>query len=110
MNLDTLQRKILAACIRVGKEPTKRNILKAALKYYLTEGYLIVGLCYSINKTIAIKLGIPGYKASDVREKEFNLFNRSTAKKFGSLNRPYWWPMDDWKSRYKYMKWLIKQY
>ena len=110
MNLDTLQRKILAACIRVGKEPTKRNILKTALKYYLTKGYRRVGLCHSINKAIAIKLVTPMYEASDVREKEFNLFNRSTAKKFGSLDAPYWWPMDDWKSRYKYMKWLIKQY
>ena len=109
--LDSLHRKFLAACIHVDKEPTKRNILKTALKYYLTRGYGYVGLCYSIDKVIAIKLGILAYEASDIRKEKFILFNKGIAKeKFGGRNKPYWWPLDDWKSRYKYMKWLIEQY
>ena len=114
MDLDRLRRRFLAARIHVGKEPTKQNILKNALKMYL-EGHHM-GLCLAMNASIRFynsQHGIPidAVTTTNFRGEVFPLFNSNIAKKFGGTPCTlYWWPISDWKSRYKYMKWLIKQY
>lgn len=99
------RRKLLALFIRPGKEATTRNILKYALKYYLNSNYCI-GLCGVIIRAYEF-YNIVYINISDYIP-EFT--NQNAVKYFGGQNRPFWWPLDDWKSRYKFMKWLIKKY
>lgn len=101
-------RHILASFIHPGKKKTIKNVLKYALKLYLTK-YYGGGLCiyvvialdkydYKTNTLTRISSIIPQFK----RKIAIEHFN-------GSYN-PYWWKPSDWFSRYKFMKWLIKQY
>lgn len=107
-----LIRRALASTIRCPKKPrTKGDILKYALRWYLNTGSS--GLCYAIK----IAAGRYHYKyeliAYDCRKipRVFPLFEKKTAiRLFGGRDENYWWPIEDWKSRYRYMKWLIRQY
>lgn len=99
------KRKLLALFIRPGKEATTRNILRYALKYYLN-GHCFC-LCYAIEIALFVYYNITTEKLYDYIP-EFT--NQNAVKYFGGQSRPLWWPIEDWKSRYKFMKWLIKKY
>lgn len=45
-------------------------------------------------------------------EKYLPLENMDNAKKFKAKYRcdRYWWPLNDWTDRIKYIKWLLEQY
>lgn len=100
-------RYILAFFIYPGKEQTIKNVLKYALKLYLTHNYKGLCICtttalihyhYNCNYIDAINDIIP----------QFN--QNSAIKHFSATNNIYWWKKSDWLSRYRFMKWLIKQY
>lgn len=100
-----IRRKLLALFICPGKEATTRNILKYALKYYLNGN--CDGLCFAIFKASTVYNTLYTHLLFNYIP-EFT--NQNAVKYFGGQNRPFWWPLDDWKSRYKFMKWLIKKY
>ena len=100
-----IRRKLLALFIRPGKEATTRNILRYALKYYLN-GHCD-GLCFAIFKAAKV------YNTLYIHVLSYYIpefTNKNAVKYFGGEHLPFWWPLDDWKSRYKFMKWLIKKY
>lgn len=103
-------RKILAWFINLEKEPTKENVLKYALKNYLNKTNGSNGLCHYLNDSFEhylnkhvgcyanIKCYIPLY------DKNYAI------KYFKGRDSIYWWNIEDWWHRYRFMKWLIKQY
>lgn len=109
---DTLIKRWYALWIRYPKRPkTKGDILRYALYIYLRDDY--DGLCFAIEKAIEYyhcKYDFIAYNPHKMPE-IFPLFNNETATHlFNGRNAGFWWPIDDYKNRYKYMKWLIKQY
>lgn len=111
-DVDKLIRRALALTIRCPKKPrTKGDILRYALNHYLKYG--AYGLCYEIRNAVE------HYKIIDKLNKQcdgrlyiyFQLFRRDIAiHLFGGSDNLYWWHLEDWESRYRYMKWLIRQY
>ena len=88
---------------------TKGDLLQAALKKYLEEWDVGVGLCWAIRTSLRDYDYTP-YHYEDLVN-IFPLFNRSEAVNYGgSTDSQYWWPLEDWQSRYRFMKKLIKQY
>lgn len=107
-----LIRRVLALTIRCPKRPrTKGDILRCALKHYLKYGRY--GLCYEI------RWAVEHYKITNDLIVQchgrlyiyFFLFKRDIAiRLFNGSGDLYWWPTEDWKNRYRYMRWLIKEY
>ena len=111
---NNLIRRVLALTIRCPKHPrTKGDVLRYALRLYLTN--LRYGLCWAINKA-TVHFQYERFIIKDDYENlplVFPLFRYEIAVKMfngNGLRCLYWWPIEDWKSRYRYMKWLIKQY
>ena len=104
---DKWLRRLLAFFIIPGKSNTIKNILKLALKNYLTKGYR--GLCASVHDAIYhYNKNIPS--VFSIRDK-ISLFDKDIAiQQFNATDNGFWWPTYDWISRYNFMKWLIKQY
>lgn len=109
---DKLIKRLLISRIKYPEVPkTKGDILKYALYIYLNGEHN--GLCHSIRaateyydyKCDIINNDI--YKIPQV----FPLFERRIAVCFfnGHYNT-FWWPVKDWRNRYRFMKWLIKKY
>ena len=112
--IDILIKRCLASCVKYPERPkTKGDILRYALYVYLRGDY--DGLCHSILH--AIKHYHWYYKHLGVVNNTndisilFPLFNKRIAiNLFNGKDWAYWWPFEDYKNRYKYMKWLIKTY
>ncbi len=107
-----LIRRMLALTIRCPKKPkTKGDILKYALRWYLNSGSS--GLCRAIDDVIGYyryKYNILLYDGFCISQ-IFPLFNKRIAIcLFNGSDDMYWWPIEDWKNRYRYMRWLIKEY
>ena len=107
-----LIRRVLALTIRCPKKPkTKGDILRYVLKHYLKYGEY--GLCYEIRNALV------HYEIIDCLidpvyyrlHKYFPLFRKDIATRlFNGGGYLYWWPIEDWKNRYRYMRWLIREY
>lgn len=105
--LERYIRHILAFFIHPGKEKTIKNVLKYALVLYLTKHYK--GLCICI--TTALVCYNYNCNYIDAISDIIPQCNRNAAiKYFNGVDHLYWWKSDDWFSRYRFMKWLIKQY
>lgn len=112
--INTLIKRLLALRIRYPERPkTKGDILRYAFYVYLRGDY--DGLCHSI--LYAIKKYHWYYKylgvVNNIQDISilFPLFNKRIAICiFKGRDDRYWWPINDYKHRYRYMKWLIKQY
>lgn len=110
--LDTLKRRWLALWIRCPKKAkTKGDILRYALYVYLK------GDCYGLCKAIRYAMKHYNYKHDIIADSVskipeiFPLFNKRIAIcLFNGRDWAFWWPHTDWRSRYKYMRWLIKEY
>lgn len=105
-------RKVLAWFIKPGEEPTKENILKYALKNYLNktiiQGYCGNCLCFYLSDSIIHYINVE--HCSDIKL-YIPLYDQSYAiKYFKGRDSIYWWDTKDWWHRYRFMKWLIKQY
>lgn len=110
-----LIRRVLALTIRCPKKPkTKGDILRYALYVYLRDDNCY-GLCSAIFKATVrfqYKRDVIGVYYNNLPW-VFPLFCYEIAvKKFNGSRtvNDYWWPHTDWRSRYRYMKWLIRQY
>lgn len=108
--MDTLIKRCLATCVKYPERPkTKGDILRYALYIYLRGDH--DGLCNSIIDATEHLLQIKFYSNYSKISKLFPLFSKKIAiRSFKGSNSAYWWPIDDYKNRYKYMKWLIRQY
>lgn len=110
--LDTLKRKWLALWIRCPKKPrTKGDILRYALYIYLKGKY------YGLSQAVIHAAKHYHYKcdfiANNIHKipEVFPLFRKEIAiRLFNGRDWVHWWPLEDWKSRYKYMRWLIREY
>lgn len=107
-----LIRRVLALTIRCPKKPkTKGDILRYALYVYLKGGY--DGLCFAIGDATEhyhYKHDLPQYILFKVPQ-IFPLFRKDIAiRLFNGRDDSYWWPIEDWKNRYRYMRWLIREY
>lgn len=108
-------RKLLAMTIKPSEEKSIKNVLKFALKTYLNGEYF--GLCSSIKSAMVIydytssnlsvytSIDIEDYIPEYTKENATNLFNAKV-----NVFTGYWWSIDKWFPRYRFMKWLIKQY
>ena len=111
---DKLIRKCLALCIRCPKKPkTKGDVLRYALRWYLHSNDC--GLCCAIDRAtyhFQYKSNIIGYGYNNV-SLMFPLFCYKIAVEEFDASGPkgsYWWPIRNWRIRYRFMKWLIKEY
>jgi len=114
-DVDKLIRRVLALTIRYPKRPkTKGDILRYALYIYLKGDCR--GLCDAIYKATVrfqYKRDVIGIYHKNL-PLVFPLFCYKIAVE--DFNAPlrwkisYWWPITDWKSRYRFMRWLIKKY
>ena len=107
-----MKRRILSWFIRPPKKvKTKGDVLKWALYYYMYDR-MSYGLCVCIAKAMRDKWHkSPLVYLSILPYMDFAKFNRREAiDNWGAYNNAYWWDVNDWQSRYRYMKWLIKQY
>lgn len=105
---DTFIKKYLASCIKYPEKPkTKGDILRYALYVYLNCEHN--GLCHAIihaTKHYNYKVGSFN-KISEI----FPLFKKEVAiRLFNGKDWAYWWPFENWINRYRYMRWLIKEY
>lgn len=113
---NSMIRKTLAWFIKPGKEPTNENILKDALKNYLNKADLIgvdgygLGLCVYLVDSIKQYLNVHINYYKDIKL-YIPLYDVSYAiSSFKGKDGAYWWSVKDWWHRYRFMKWLIKQY
>lgn len=104
-----LIRRVLALTIRCPKKPkTKGDILRYSLKSYIKNPK--TGLCAKIKLSLSDYAAIVCINYSDISTC-FPLFRKDIAiQHFNGRNGIYWWPIKDWKSRYRYMRWLIREY
>ena len=102
-----MRKYLLGLFMRVPKHPkTKGDVLRIALKWYLMGRSK--GLCNSILDAILYEGQLPYIGTIETLFPLFNFVEAWT--KFGAEPYFYWWPIREWKPRYKYMKWLINQY
>ena len=115
-------RKVLAWFIKPGEEPTNENILKYALKNYLNKAVvrayccgdirfnLSNGLCIYLSDSLMHYLNVHATYCSEI-QRYIPLYNNNCAVKyFKAKSSLFWWDIRDWRNRYRFMKWLIKQY
>lgn len=108
-----LCRKLLAMTIKPGQKKSIKNVLKFALKIYLSRR--CNGLCASIRLAF-VKYDYVPWNLYDITDIEFFIpeYTKENATNlFGAkvnVFTGYWWPIDKWFPRYRFMKWLIKQY
>ena len=110
--IDTLIKRCLASCVKYPERPkTKGDILRYALYVYLNGEH--IGLCHAIRyamKHYNYKYDVIVGSFSKISE-IFPLFEKNVAiRLFNGKDWAYWWPLEDYKNRYRYMRWLIKEY
>ena len=78
----------------------RKDIIKYALKHHKE------GVCATLWNSLW------HYDISANMRKYLPLAELDNAKIFGAKLRPdkYWWPLNDWTNRTKYLKWLLEQY
>lgn len=101
-------RKLLAMTIKPTEEKTIENVLKRSLKHYLFDGYF--GLCACVVNSLVYYGYSTNYYLGNIIKYVPEFTQENAILLFHGKEDSYWWPIGKWWPRYRFMKWLIKQY